>query len=87
MVHRKSSAVMYSRILDRTFGKYLRTSFVVLACHSQVLDVFNGHFQASVHFTVSSAVNKTQQYKNSREIFLGNAIKPDIPGQVLQKLK
>lgn len=23
MVHRKSSAVMYSRILERTFGKYL----------------------------------------------------------------
>ena len=37
MVHRKSSAVMYSRILERTFGKYLLGLLGGDTCSWQVL--------------------------------------------------
>ena len=37
--------------------------FLVLACHSPVLDGFNGHFQASVHFTLGSAINEYKQHQ------------------------
>ena len=39
-----------------------------LACHKPVLDRSNQHFQASVHFTLTSAVDKSQQHQNT---FLG----------------
>lgn len=37
MVHRKSSAVMYSRILERTFGKYLLGLLGGDTCSWQIL--------------------------------------------------
>ena len=37
MVHRKSSAVMYSRILERTFGKYLLRLLRGDTCSWQIL--------------------------------------------------
>ena len=37
MVHRKSSAVMYSRILERTFGKYLLRLLGGDACSWQII--------------------------------------------------
>ena len=39
--------------------------FVVLACHKPVLDGFNPHFQASVLFPLTSAVNQSQQQWNN----------------------
>ena len=35
--------------------------FVVMACHQAVLDGFNQHFQASGHFPLTSAFDKSQQ--------------------------
>ena len=46
--------------------------FVLLVCHSPVLDGFDGHFQASVHLTLSSAVNKSQRIKKMAEKFFRN---------------
>ena len=37
--------------------------FVVLMCHESVQDGFDWHFQVSIHFTLSRAVNKSQQHK------------------------
>ena len=39
-----------------------RLLFVVLACHLPELDGFKWQFQGSVHFTISSAVNKSHQH-------------------------
>ena len=38
------------------------TFFEMPACHSPVLDGFNQHFQASVHFPRTITVDKSQQY-------------------------
>ena len=40
---------------------------VVLTCHYPVLDGFNEHFQATVHFSQSRAIDKPQQHQ---KIFL-----------------
>ena len=49
--------------------------FVVLACHLPVLDGFDWHFQASVHLTLSSAVNKSQRHRKiGFSDFLGSQI-------------
>ena len=37
--------------------------FEVLACHLPVIDGFDWHLQASVHFTLSSAINKSQWHQ------------------------
>ena len=42
----------------------LEQVFLVLACHSPVLDGLDWHFQASVHFPLSSAINKSQWHHN-----------------------
>ena len=42
--------------------------FVVLVCRKTVLDSFDTHFQASVHFPLTSAKDKSQQHRNK---FLG----------------
>ena len=52
--------------------------FVALAFHQQVLDGFDQHFQASVHFPIASAIDKAQQHQNE---FLGMPrIKPGAAG-------
>ena len=58
------------------------TFFVVLVCHLPKLDGFDWHFQASLHSTLSSIVNKSHQHwKNSRCNFLGTlGIEPGPAG-------
>ena len=46
---------------------------VVQAYHSPVLDGVDCHFQASVHFTLNSAVNKSQQNQKIQIKLFGNA--------------
>ena len=41
--------------------------FVLLACRLPVLNGFDRHFQASVHFTLSSVVNKSKQHQQFPE--------------------
>ena len=55
---------------------------MVLECNPPVLDGFNWHYQASVHFTLRIAVNKTLvTTKNSLNKFLGMlGIKPRAAG-------
>ena len=48
-------------------GSYL--FFCSTSCHWLVLDGFDCHFQASVHFTLSSAVNKSQRHQKIPEKF------------------
>ena len=43
---------------------------VVAACHQSVINEFDQHFQASVHFPLTSAVDKSKQHQNN---FFGNA--------------
>ena len=38
--------------------------FVELACHYPALDGFNQHFPASVHFPLTSTVDKSQQHQH-----------------------
>ena len=52
--------------------------FLVLACHYPLLDGFDQHFQASVHFPLTSAVNKSQQHGNKFSGML--RIKPGAAG-------
>ena len=54
--------------------KTITMFFVVLACHLPILDGFDMHFQASVHFTLSSAINKSQWHWKIQEKFFGNAV-------------
>ena len=52
--------------------------FVVLPCHYTVLDEFNQHFLASVHFPLTSAFDKFRQHCNK---FLGTLrIEPEAAG-------
>ena len=37
--------------------------FVEIACHWRVLDGFDQHFQATVHFPISSAIDEPQQQR------------------------
>ena len=46
--------------------------FVVLSCHWPVLDGFDWHFQASVHFSQSSPINKFQGDGKIPEKLFGN---------------
>ena len=49
--------------------------------HSPELDGFDWHFEASVHFTQTSAINKSKHHWKFREIFLGMpGIKPGAAG-------
>ena len=53
----ETDAVLITEISTRAQVSFF---FVLLSiCHSPVLDGFDGHFQASVHLTLSSAVNKS----------------------------
>ena len=56
-----------------TWLAWKKIIFVVLACHLPALDGLDWHFQASYHFTPSSAVNKSQSdIEKFRRIFWGN---------------
>ena len=58
--------------------------FVGLACHSPVLDGFDWNFQASVHFTLSSNVNKSQWHWKIPEKIFGECRKSN-PGLLGEK--
>ena len=57
--------------------------FVVLACHSLVLDGFVWHFPASVH-TLSSAVNKSRWLRNSKNFRECGETNPGLLGEKLE---
>ena len=47
------------------FSSLANVIFVVLSCHSSVPDGFDINFQGSVHFTLSSPVNKSLQHQKT----------------------
>ena len=51
----------WSFFWNPAYSKFI-TSIVVLTCHYRVLDAFGKHFQATVHFSLSSAIDKAQQH-------------------------
>ena len=73
-------------VFELKFSSLANVIFVVLSCHSSVLDGFDRNFQGSVHFTLGSAVNKSLQHlkipeKNSQECWESN------PGLLGEKQK
>ena len=59
-----STEVLYS------LPKLNRYFFVLLVCHLPVIDGFDWHFHISVHFTLSSSINRSQQHWKIQEINL-----------------
>ena len=59
-----STEVLYS------LPKLNRYFFVLLVCHLSVIDGFDWHFHISVHFTLSSSINRSQQHWKIQEINL-----------------
>ena len=58
---------------------------IIWSTTKQVIEGFNRHYQASVHFSLTSAINKFRQYQNN---FFGmTRIEPRAEGWVAQKLQ
>ena len=87
----KSSQILssfVSKIRDSRGTEWVRNfetqsqSLNSFSFHSPALDKFDWHLQASVHFTQSSAVNKSLQHQNIQEkLFLGTpGIEPEATG-------